>query len=101
MPTYEYKCTLEKCKYEWEEILKIKDATITNCPKCKNKTAKRLISLSAFVLKGGGWSDSGYSNKWKKLSISFARKLIFVESDTNTIVDITVKMKVSVLTFLK
>ena len=37
------------------------DTPSTECPKCRQNTAKRLISLSSFALKGGGWASSGYS----------------------------------------
>ena len=32
------------------------------CPICNN-TAKRIISLSSFELKGGGWYKDGYGTK--------------------------------------
>ena len=58
---YEYLC--ENCKHEWEETQKITDKAKKMCPKCKKKTAKRLISCSNFILKGGGWAKEGYSSK--------------------------------------
>ena len=58
MPTYEYKCSA--CEYVWEEIQKINDKKIEQCPECKEKTAKRLVSGgTGFVLKGSGWYSSG------------------------------------------
>lgn len=58
--TYEYKC--KKCKHLWEEDQSIKDKPIEVCPKCKKKGATRLISGgSSFILKGGNWSNNGYS----------------------------------------
>lgn len=60
MPTYEYCCTEEKCKNTWEEIQKISAPKTEICPKCKKKTAKRLISGGlGFHLKGSGWFNSG------------------------------------------
>lgn len=63
MPTYNYGCI--ECGNEWEEIHKMNDPIIKECPKCKKETAKRLISNNtSFVLKGGGWYKEGYcSNK--------------------------------------
>jgi putative FmdB family regulatory protein len=44
----------------WEVQQKINDKPIEKCPKCKEDTAKRLISGgSGFVLKGSGWFNSG------------------------------------------
>ncbi len=57
--TYDYECTA--CQHQWEEEQSIKDVPLTECPKCKQKTAKRLISSSgSFILKGGGWFKEGY-----------------------------------------
>jgi putative FmdB family regulatory protein len=65
MPTYEYACS--SCSHEWEAEQSIKDAALTECPSCKQPTAKRQISRGGgFILKGSGWySDlySGSSNK--------------------------------------
>jgi len=61
MITYEYKCS--SCKHEWEVEQRIIDKKITKCPKCKKKTAQRLISCGNFILKGGGWAKEGYSSK--------------------------------------
>ena len=64
MPDYEYECTNKKCKHEWEVNQKITEDALTTCPKCKKKTAKRLISGGVgFILEGGGWADTGYSKK--------------------------------------
>jgi putative FmdB family regulatory protein len=57
MPLYEYEC--ESCKHKWEENKKMSAAKTTTCPECKEEKAKRLISLSAFQLKGSGWFKSG------------------------------------------
>jgi len=58
--TYEYKC--KHCGYVWEKEQGIKDDAIKKCPKCKNQSAQRLISGgTAFHLKGGSWSNNGYS----------------------------------------
>lgn len=61
MPVYEYKCQNVKCNNEWEEEASMKDPPQTKCPKCKKKTAKKLISLGSFELKGGGWARDRYS----------------------------------------
>lgn len=59
MPIYEYQC--EKCKKHHEVAQRITDAPLTRCPECKGKL-KKLLSLSGFQLKGGGWYKDGYSS---------------------------------------
>lgn len=61
MPIFEYKC--EKCNIVIEEYLPI-SSNINNvkCWKCGGE-AKKIISNSTFVLKGGGWFAEGYSKK--------------------------------------
>ena len=60
MPTYEYACS--NCGNQWEEIQKISENPITECPKCHEQTAKRQISGGNFILKGGGWYADLYSS---------------------------------------
>ena len=64
MPTYEYICTA--CANEWEEMQKISEPALTDCPKCEQSTAKRQISAGNFILKGGGWYADLYSSTPKK-----------------------------------
>jgi len=59
VPIYEYQC--EKCKKHHEVAQRITDAPLTRCPECKGKL-KKLLSLSGFQLKGGGWYKDGYSS---------------------------------------
>lgn len=58
MPIYEYQC--QKCKKIHEVSQKMADKPLTKCPDCKGKVQK-LMSLSGFQLKGGGWYKDGYS----------------------------------------
>ncbi len=60
MPTYEYACAT--CGHQWEEIQKISENPIEECPSCKKATAKRQISGGSFILKGGGWYSDLYSS---------------------------------------
>ena len=61
MPTYEYACT--SCGFEWEAEQSIKAAALTDCPTCKNATAKRQISRgTGFILKGSGWYSDLYAS---------------------------------------
>lgn len=64
MPTYEYRCN--DCQNEFETEQRIKDAPLKDCPKCGKPALERLISATAFQLKGGGWYKDLYSSNGKK-----------------------------------
>ena len=64
MPTYEYVC--KTCGNSWEANQRISEAPLTECPKCHEQTAQRLISGGNFILKGGGWYSDLYSSTPKK-----------------------------------
>ena len=59
MAIYEYMCNT--CGHEFEVEQKISDDPITVCPECEAEDVERLISLSSFLLKGGGWFKEGYT----------------------------------------
>jgi putative FmdB family regulatory protein len=63
MPVYEYECGA--CGHQFEEWQKITDKPVRTCPKCKAKKVDRLISQTAFHLKGGGWYSDLYSTSKK------------------------------------
>lgn len=44
MPTYEHCCLAPDCKHEWEDMYSIKSDPPTQCPKCLQETAQRLVS---------------------------------------------------------
>jgi len=60
MPIYEYQC--EACGQVTEAWQKFSDPPLTTCTACQGKLHK-LISHSAFHLKGGGWYVSEYGSK--------------------------------------
>jgi len=63
MPIYEYRCLDDGCGELTEEVASIKDIpNEVSCQKC-GVPAKRIISASTFVLKGGGWYEDGYAKK--------------------------------------
>jgi len=66
MPVYEYRCT--KCGEHFEFIQSIKDDPIEKIEDCEEKEChlEKIISLSSFHLKGGGWYKDGYSKKENK-----------------------------------
>ena len=57
MPIYEYQC--QACDHKFEARQKFSDEPLTECPKCKG-SVKKIISQTAFSLKGGGWYQQGY-----------------------------------------
>ncbi|KAA0259207.1 zinc ribbon domain-containing protein [Deferribacter autotrophicus] len=60
MPIYEYKC--KECGNVFELMESINsDVYERKCVKCGG-TAKRIISLSSFHLKGSGWYVTDYKN---------------------------------------
>jgi putative FmdB family regulatory protein len=66
MPTYDYQC--QKCGFEFDREQRITEDPIKTCPKCKSRKAKRLLSASSFILKGGGWYADGYGSSGGKKS---------------------------------
>ena len=60
MPIYEYECT--KCGNHMEVWQKFSDAPVTQCDCCHGKVRK-VISQSAFHLKGTGWYVTDYKSK--------------------------------------
>jgi putative FmdB family regulatory protein len=59
VPIYEYQC--QKCGEVSEYIQKMSDDPMTTCEHCGG-ALDRLISRSAFHLKGGGWYKDLYSS---------------------------------------
>ena len=60
MPIYEYRCT--SCGHTLEVIQKFNDKPLKKCTECSGALEK-LISRSAFQLKGGGWYNEGYGGQ--------------------------------------
>jgi putative FmdB family regulatory protein len=60
MPVYEYEC--QKCKQVTEAMQKFSDSPLTECPHCDGRLRK-MISQSAFHLKGSGWYVTDYARK--------------------------------------
>jgi putative FmdB family regulatory protein len=64
MPIYEYRC--ETCDHELEALQKMSDPALTICPECKQDSLKKIISATAFRLKGSGWYETDFKNGKKK-----------------------------------
>ena len=63
MPLYEYRCS--KCEKKIEVIRKFSDPPLTEHENCGG-TLKKLISASAFQLKGTGWYVTDYAKAGAK-----------------------------------
>lgn len=64
MPIYEYQCSA--CEHQMETIQKFSDEALKDCPECGKAALQKLISNSAFHLKGGGWYVTDIRDKDKK-----------------------------------
>ncbi len=65
MPIYESRC--KRCGRQFEVLQKMSDRPLRTCTECSGRLEK-LISKSAFQLKGGGWFASDYSKSSSKSS---------------------------------
>ena len=61
MPIYEYQC--DACGKITEVTQRLSDKPLKECPHCKKKKLRRIISASAFQLKGTGWYVTDFKDK--------------------------------------
>jgi len=62
VPIYEYRCP--KCGVQFERLIPSRERDQPQpCPEkmCGEKQAKKIVSQTTFLLKGGGWAADGYS----------------------------------------
>ncbi|WPD20766.1 MAG: zinc ribbon domain-containing protein [Candidatus Electrothrix scaldis] len=59
MPVYEYECPA--CEKVFEVHQGINDSPLTSCSVCGGEV-KKIMSMSSFHLKGGGWYSDGYAS---------------------------------------
>jgi putative FmdB family regulatory protein len=59
MPIYEYECVPKK--HRFEELQKVSARPLRKCKLCGGKV-KKLVSATAFQLKGSGWYKDGYAS---------------------------------------
>jgi putative FmdB family regulatory protein len=64
MPIYEYRC--HACGHELEAIQKFSDDPLIECPECGQPGLKKMISATAFRLKGDGWYETDFKHGGKK-----------------------------------
>lgn len=60
MPIYEYECKV--CGHVFDTIQSFNEEPLIDCPVCKKPALKKLISASAFHLKGSGWYVTDFKN---------------------------------------
>ena len=63
MPIYEYLC--EGCGRISEVMQKISEPGPKKCPECGSRKIAKLVSRTAFQLKGGGWYSDLYASTKK------------------------------------
>jgi len=68
MPIYEYKC--DHCGETFEILQKFNAEALTECILCHEGPVKKLISASAFVLKGAGFYVNDYPSETRKKALS-------------------------------
>ena len=64
MPFYEYQCS--KCGHVEEVLQKISDEPLKKCPACGKSAMQKMVSATAFRLKGGGWYETDFKSGSKK-----------------------------------
>lgn len=68
MPIYEYQC--DSCGHKFEAIQRISDASLRDCPECRQPELKKLVSAAGFRLKGGGWYETDFKKGDKKKNLT-------------------------------
>lgn len=63
MPIYEYRCGA--CGHRLEVMQKMSESPLADCPECGKPDLQKLISASAFQLKGSGWYVTDFRDKKK------------------------------------
>ena len=61
MPIYEYECS--DCNHYFDELQKMNDDPLLDCPVCNKPKLKRLLSAPSFRLKGSGWYETDFKGK--------------------------------------
>lgn len=64
MPIYEYQC--QSCGHQTEVLQKVSDKPLIKCSECGRNKMRRLVSATAFQLKGEGWYVTDFRDKNKK-----------------------------------
>ncbi|MBU6369226.1 MAG: FmdB family zinc ribbon protein [Limnohabitans sp.] len=60
MPIYAYKCGA--CGFAKDQLQKISDPELTNCPQCSKPSFSKQLSAPGFQLKGSGWYATDFKS---------------------------------------
>ena len=61
MPIYEYAC--QSCGHVVDELQKMNEPPLVDCPECSKPELKKLVSAPNFRLKGKGWYETDFKDK--------------------------------------
>lgn len=82
MPIYEYRCL--ECDRQFERMQKFSDPAIEVCPCERAAAVQKLISRSAFHLKGSGWYVTDYGRGGSNGSNGKGEKTESTEKSSST-----------------
>ena len=80
MPIYEYRC--KQCGHQDSDMDSISAPRTKKCPQCGKRAFERLISASAFHLKGGGWYATDFKDKPPKTDSTGDDKAVAAKDDS-------------------
>ncbi|MEN9773701.1 MAG: hypothetical protein RL322_771 [Pseudomonadota bacterium] len=63
MPIYAYRCP--DCGFEKDQLQKISDPPLTECPSCGGQGFAKILTAPAFQLKGSGWYVTDFRDQGK------------------------------------
>lgn len=64
MPIYEYIC--RNCGHELEQLQRLSEDPLTDCPDCGESALKRKVSAAGFRLSGGGWYETDFKSDGRR-----------------------------------
>lgn len=79
MPIYEYQCP--KCRQQTEILHQSQERRRPVCTECGGRM-KKMISSSAFILKGSGWYVTDYPSTSRKKGMDAEKKAKEKKKDT-------------------
>ena len=82
MPIYEYAC--RNCEHAFEELQKISEAALVQCPRCGQASLRKLLSAPKFRLKGKGWYETDFKTGDKRNLAGDGEKTSATKADDKT-----------------
>ena len=64
MPIYEYTCSA--CGEDHEQLQKISEPDLVDCPACGKPALKRRVSAAGFRLAGSGWYETDFKKDGRR-----------------------------------